>query len=186
MGATRWIESCLCTSSEGAGESSYIMAKLLEEQEWKCYPSSLRCSFFVVVLFCFLHALTLSCTAGTSKLSRLQNIDSLLICVNSQLPSDFLIVLDAKGRRKYNVDSCKSSFGPVGENVLYSKAIRIRTQEHYFLNTPIFECQNVLRQFLEIAAHFFVVYFDVAALLILVLLNKSWIAACGPFYSLKT
>lgn len=44
----------------------------------------------------------------------------------------------------------------------------------------------MLRQFLEIAAHFFVVYFDVAALLILVLLNKSWIAACGPFYSLKT
>lgn len=42
----------------------------------------------------------------------------------------------------------------------------------------------MLRQFLEIAAHLFVVYFDVAALLILV--YKSWRAACGPFYSLKT
>lgn len=36
MGGTRWFGLCLCTSSEGAGESSYIMAKLLEEQEWKC------------------------------------------------------------------------------------------------------------------------------------------------------
>lgn len=44
----------------------------------------------------------------------------------------------------------------------------------------------MLRQFLEIAAHLFVVYFDVAALLILVLVYKSWRAACGPFYSLKT
>lgn len=161
QGKTRWFESCPCRSSEGARDLFYIKAKIVEGLAWKSDP---RPSDFDLLSPCHSQSGLLSFPKWLYR-----------------FPPDFCQALKKKiiftiwpycftyrGRKKYNVDSCKSSFGPSQTGRMYfnTKHTNQNIGILFFKYTNI-RMPKCVKTISVDAMHLFEIYFDVAALLIL-------------------